>query len=58
MHTGDSKLGWTITLVGFLLLIALNEIGLLLVLIPAATILAFGVLWLSYKPGGVTQGLK
>jgi hypothetical protein len=54
----NSKFGWAMALAGLLLLLAFDKLALLLVLIPAATILAFGVLWLGPRSRGVTQGLK
>jgi hypothetical protein len=54
----NSKFGWAIALAGLLLLLAFDKLALLLVLIPAATLLALGVLWLGHKSHRVTQGLK
>ena len=54
----NSKFGWAIAMAGLLLLLAFDKLALLLILIPAATILAFGILWLGDRPRGVTQGLK
>jgi hypothetical protein len=43
MKRRDAILGWGLVLLGFLLLLLSGKIGLLIVVIPAAILLAFGV---------------
>ena len=58
MNTSNAKFGWILTLAGILLLIVIGRLDLLVVLIPTAAVLAFGVLWFGHKHHGVTHGLK
>jgi hypothetical protein len=46
----DSKLGWTLVLLGALLLLWSGKVGLLIVVAPAAALLAWGITGESAGP--------
>ncbi|HEY1799333.1 MAG TPA: hypothetical protein VGG46_00245 [Terriglobales bacterium] len=55
----STKIGWVLSLIGFLLLLALGNLGLMAILVPTAALLAVGVMMLpSHKDGQLTHGLK
>lgn len=55
----STKIGWILSLIGFLLLLALGNLGLMAILVPTAAILAIGVMVvLNHKDTHVTHGLK
>jgi hypothetical protein len=57
--TVSTKIGWMLSLIGFLLLLALGNFGLMAILVPTAAILAVGVMVvLNHKDTHVTHGLK
>lgn len=54
-----TKAGWILSAAGFLLLMALGNLGMLAVLVPLAAILALGaVMFLGHKDSHVTHGIK
>jgi len=55
----STKIGWMLSLIGFLLLLVLGNLGLVAILVPAAILLALGVMVvLNHKDARVTHGLK
>ncbi|MBS1850055.1 MAG: hypothetical protein JST79_04030 [Acidobacteria bacterium] len=50
MKIHDSKLGWTLVLLGALLLLWSGKLGLLIVVAPAAALLAWGITGESPAP--------
>jgi hypothetical protein len=55
----STKIGWGLSLIGFLLRLALGNLGLMAILVPTADVLALGVMVVSnHKDGHVTHGLK
>lgn len=55
----STKIGWLLSLIGFLLLLVLGNLGLVAILLPTAAVLAFGVMMvLNHKDTHVTHGLK
>ena len=55
----STKIGWALSLVGFLLLLALGNLGLAAILVPTAAVLALGVMMLlNHKDAHMTHGLK
>lgn len=55
----STKIGWMLSLIGFLLLLVLGNLGLMAILVPTAAVLALGVMMvLNHKDGHVTHGLK
>jgi hypothetical protein len=58
MKSNNAKFGWMLALAGFLLLLMLDNFSLLLLVVPAAAVLACGFLFLGQKHGNVTHGLK
>lgn len=54
-----TKAGWALSLAGFLLLMALGNLGMVAVLIPLAAVLALGaVMFFGHKDSHVTHGIK
>lgn len=58
MTINNAKLGWMMTLGSLLWLAATNRLGLLLLLVPAASVLAYGVLWLGHKDKNAPHRIK
>ena len=59
MDNFGTKAGWTLSVAGFLLLMALGNLGLIAVLVPLAAMLALGtVVLLEHKDSHVTHGIK
>ena len=58
MTINNTKLGWMMTLGSLLWLAATNRLGLLLLLVPAASALAYGFLWLGAKNKNVPHRIK
>jgi hypothetical protein len=59
MDNLDVKAGWALSFAGFVLLLALGNLGLVAVLAPLAALLALGaVMLLGHKDSHVTHGLK
>jgi hypothetical protein len=58
----DQKLSqsatWTLILGGFALLVAMGKLDLLVVLIPTAAVLAYGISWIFQGKRPVTNSLK
>ena len=55
----STKIGWMLSLIGFLFLLALGNLGLVAILVPTAILLAVGVtMVLNHKDAHVTHGLK
>lgn len=58
MEKNSARFGWTLALAGFLLLLAIGKLDLLIVLLPMATLVACGFLWIVHRHQNVTHGLK
>ena len=58
MNKNGTKIGWMLAAAGAFLLVTTGKLDLLIVLIPAAAMLAYGFLWVGHKHGNVTTGLK
>ena len=58
MRTCDDRWGWALSIAGVVLLVALGQASLLLVLAPAALVLACGLVWVGARGHRVTHGLK
>jgi hypothetical protein len=55
----STKIGWALSLMGFLLLLDLGNLGLVAILVPTAAVLAVAVMAvLNHKDAHVTHGLK
>jgi hypothetical protein len=58
----DTKLSqsatWTLILGGFVLLVVVGKLDLLVVLIPTAAVLAYGISWILQGKRQVTNSLK
>lgn len=55
----STRIGWGLSLIGFLLLLALGDLGLMAILVPTAAVLALGVMMVSnHRDVHVTHGLK
>jgi hypothetical protein len=46
--TSTSKIGWTLALIGFLMLLWLGTLDLLALMIPLAAVLAYGIVCLDH----------
>lgn len=58
MTINNAKLGWMMTLGSLLWLAVTNRLGLLLFLVPAASVLAYVFLWLSHKDKNRPYSIK
>jgi hypothetical protein len=58
----DKKLSqsaaWTLILGGLVLLVVIGQLDLLVVLIPTAAVIAYGISWIFQAKRPVTNGLK
>ena len=58
----DTKLSqsaaWTLILGGLVLLVVIGQLDLLVVLIPTAAVLAYGISWIFQSKRQVTNSLK
>jgi hypothetical protein len=53
------RIGWTLSFIGFVLLLALGNVALVPMLVAVATILALGVMMVhNHKGGHMPNGLK
>jgi hypothetical protein len=58
MTINNVKIGWMMTLGSLLWLAATNRLGLLLLLIPIASVLAYGFFWLGHKDKNAPHSIK
>ncbi len=58
MTINNAKFGWMMTLGSLLWLAITNRLGLLLLLVPAASVLAYGFFWLGHRNKNVPHSIK
>ncbi len=54
----NQAIGWGLSVAGVLLLLLLGKASLAVVLVPAALVLACGLVWIGQRTHGVTHGIK
>ena len=58
MKKSNAKIGWVLSAAGVLLLLLLGQTALVLLVVPAALVLACGLVWIGQRLNRVTHGLE